>query len=149
VSTLEVAKFPRFTDAVGALKASAGSVPRPRQRRQGAGLRSDSLERVSVCELTVTRMTRTFFLAVAIAALLVGDAQACDRRGCRGGPGYMGPDENCAAERLVSSSRRQIEIVAAALLRHGTLTGDEVIELLHVRNDHSLQSHWCSGAAVT
>jgi hypothetical protein len=36
-----------------------------------------------------------------------------------------------AAERLVSSSRRQIEIFADALLRHGTLTGDEIIQQLN------------------
>lgn len=43
-----------------------------------------------------------------------------------------------AARRLVVSERAKIEVVAAALLRHGTLSGDEVIELLHVRNDHNL-----------
>jgi hypothetical protein len=34
------------------------------------------------------------------------------------------------AERLVAASRRQIEIIAAALLRRGSLTGDEIAELL-------------------
>ena len=36
-----------------------------------------------------------------------------------------------AAQRLVMASRHQIEIVAAALLRHGTLTGDEIIAQLN------------------
>jgi hypothetical protein len=36
-----------------------------------------------------------------------------------------------AVERLVSSSRRQIEIIVDALLRHGTLTGDEIIAQLN------------------
>jgi hypothetical protein len=36
-----------------------------------------------------------------------------------------------AAERLVKASRRQIEIVADALLRNGTLTGDQILELLN------------------
>jgi hypothetical protein len=35
-----------------------------------------------------------------------------------------------AARRLVIACRHQIEIVAAALLRHGSLTGDEIAELL-------------------
>ena len=35
-----------------------------------------------------------------------------------------------AAELLVSSSRSQIETVAAALLRHGSLSGDQIVELL-------------------
>jgi ATP-dependent Zn protease len=35
-----------------------------------------------------------------------------------------------AAERLVSSSRREIEPIAAALMQRGTLTGAEVIDLL-------------------
>jgi hypothetical protein len=48
-------------------------------------------------------MIRTFFLAVAIAALLVGDAQACDRCGCRGGPGYRGPDGNCVGWKALNS----------------------------------------------
>jgi hypothetical protein len=34
-----------------------------------------------------------------------------------------------AAERLVASSRRQIEIITNALLRYGSLTGDEIVEL--------------------
>jgi hypothetical protein len=42
-------------------------------------------------------MTRTIFLAVAIAAMLVADvdAQVCSRCGCKGGPGYRDPDGNC------------------------------------------------------
>jgi hypothetical protein len=43
-----------------------------------------------------------------------------------------------AAERLVVSERAKIATVAAALLRHGTLSGDQIIELLHDRNDLSL-----------
>ena len=43
-------------------------------------------------------MIRTFFLIV-IAALLVGAADAqddfCSGCGCRGGPGYRGPDGEC------------------------------------------------------
>jgi hypothetical protein len=34
-----------------------------------------------------------------------------------------------AAERLVASERAKIEFIAAALLRHGTLSGDQIIEL--------------------
>jgi hypothetical protein len=44
-------------------------------------------------------MIRTFFLIVTIAALLVGAADAqddfCSGCGCRGGPGYRGPDGEC------------------------------------------------------
>ena len=48
-----------------------------------------------------------------------------------------------AARRLVASSRREIATVAAALLRHGTLSGDQIIELTHDRNESlSLQSQW-------
>ena len=48
-----------------------------------------------------------------------------------------------AAERLVSSEQTRIEIIAAALLRHGTLSGDQIIELTHDRNESlSLQSQW-------
>jgi hypothetical protein len=35
-----------------------------------------------------------------------------------------------AARRLVTASRRQIEIVADALLRHGTLSGEAITDLL-------------------
>jgi ATP-dependent Zn protease len=35
-----------------------------------------------------------------------------------------------AAERLVTSSRREIEAIAAALMQRGTLTGAEVVDLL-------------------
>ena len=34
------------------------------------------------------------------------------------------------AERLVRSSRRHIEIVPAALLRYGNLSGDEIVGVL-------------------
>ena len=48
-----------------------------------------------------------------------------------------------AARRLVTASRREIATVAAALLRHGTLSGDQIIELTHDRNESlSLQSQW-------
>jgi hypothetical protein len=44
-------------------------------------------------------MIRTFFMIVTIAALLVGAADAqddfCSQCGCRGGPGYRGPDGQC------------------------------------------------------
>lgn len=36
-----------------------------------------------------------------------------------------------AAERLVRSSRRQIVVIADAVMRHGTLTGDEIIAQLN------------------
>jgi hypothetical protein len=35
-----------------------------------------------------------------------------------------------AARRLVAASRCQIETMADALLRHGTLSGDQILELL-------------------
>ena len=38
-----------------------------------------------------------------------------------------------AAERLVTASRLEIELVAAALLRRGSLSGDEIVELLDDR----------------
>src|SRR5262249_6449561 len=42
-------------------------------------------------------MIRAFLVAMTIAPLLVGavDAQICSGCGCRGGPGYRGPDGNC------------------------------------------------------
>jgi hypothetical protein len=43
-----------------------------------------------------------------------------------------------AAERLVISERTKIETVAAALLRHGTLTGDQIIELTETKVSASL-----------
>ena len=48
-----------------------------------------------------------------------------------------------AAQRLVVAQRAKIEIIAAALLRHGTLSGDQIIELLHDRNESlSLSLQW-------
>ena len=43
------------------------------------------------------RMTPTLFLIVTIVPLLVGTAhaQGCSDCGCRGGPGYRGPDGKC------------------------------------------------------
>ena len=45
----------------------------------------------------IAPMIRTFLLVVTIAAMLVGDvdAQVCSGYGCKGGPGYRGPDGNC------------------------------------------------------
>jgi hypothetical protein len=48
-----------------------------------------------------------------------------------------------AARRLVISQQTEIAIIAAALLRHGTLSGDQIIELANDRNESlSLQSQW-------
>jgi hypothetical protein len=47
-----------------------------------------------------------------------------------------------AARRLVTAERAKIATIAAALPRHGTLNGDQIIELANGRNDLSLQSHW-------
>jgi hypothetical protein len=40
-----------------------------------------------------------------------------------------------AAERLVAASRREIEIVAAALMRHPSLTGDEIAERTYSKGE--------------
>jgi hypothetical protein len=48
-----------------------------------------------------------------------------------------------AARRLVISQQTEIAIIAAALLRHGTLSGDQIIELANDRNGSlNLQSQW-------
>jgi hypothetical protein len=48
-----------------------------------------------------------------------------------------------AARRLVISQQTEIAIIAAALLRHGTLSGDQIIELANDRNESlSQQSQW-------
>lgn len=39
----------------------------------------------------------------------------------------------CSAQNLVRSSRREIEVIAAPLLRRGTLTAAEITELLDER----------------
>jgi hypothetical protein len=47
-----------------------------------------------------------------------------------------------AARRLVVSEQTNIEIIAAALMRRGTLSGDEVAELLQARSvDKAWQQH--------
>ena len=48
-----------------------------------------------------------------------------------------------AAKRLVISQQTKIATIAPALLRHGTLSRDQIIELTHDRNESlSLQSQW-------
>ena len=53
-----------------------------------------------------------------------------------------------AAERLVTSSRREIEIIAAALMRQGTLSGDAVIELLNGATPSASWVHHAQGGTI-
>ncbi len=53
-----------------------------------------------------------------------------------------------AAERLVVSERGKIEIIAGALLKHGTLPGDAVVELLNGATPSASWVHHAQGGII-